>query len=170
MFDEKVLWNEDLNLSVTAFYKGFALSYEASSKAVLLHKKLPPFDRVKRSFTAGFYLCCLQRYKFSKMNANKTVFWLMNRAYHTFMLSLSSKQNKPDHLFAAANDLVKLSGFVFAFVTQRHKHTFSFPQSFTPYLGFNDSFRKSNNHFGLIYVNKERHLFDVKNSKMICLK
>lgn len=170
MFDEKVLWHEDLNLSVTAFYKGFALSYEASSKAVLLNKKLTPFDRIKRSFTAGFYLCCLQRYKFSTMNGNKTLFWLINRAYHTFMLSLSSKKNKSVHLLAATNYLVKLSGFVFSFVMQRHQHTYSFPQSFTPYLGFNDSFRKSNNQLGLIYLNKERYLLDVSNAKMVCLK
>lgn len=77
MFNTNIKWNEDLHLSVTAFYNGYALSYQPAARAILLNKKVSFFARIERAFISGRYYYFLAN-NFKNTRSSKKICGCLN--------------------------------------------------------------------------------------------
>ena len=148
-FDERITWNEDLDLSVRAFYSGYALAYQEESIAFLLEKKITKYGILKRNFNAGKSLYVLYREKYNKV----FVFQILKKI-----------------LVNNENDLVsrlgKACGFFYSSLKTKKLKV---KAEFKSYRGFKSTFENSAS-YGLIYINSKRYILDINSRVILCIK
>lgn len=162
-FSEEVLWNEDLNLSVSAFNNGYAIAYSDTAVAVLLNEKYSLRDNLGRSYKSGFHSCQLNKYFYNDSKLKETSFFYL-RMMFTNIRQLLFQRNKKLSLHYFLHYSVKLVGYWVSRITVS-KTNFTFPKKALPYKGIKENLHEEYE-VGLLYINNNRCLYDTKNRKL----
>lgn len=162
-FTETVLWNEDLNLSITAFNTGYAIAYSQSAIAVLLNEKYSLLSNLKRSFKSGFYSCKLNKYYYNNFKLKDT-----SQFYFKMILlnvkKLKHNENRKMSFHFILNFKTRILGYLVGALSI-NKMTYNFPKESKPYIGIKKELREKYSS-GLLYINNRKCLYSSKNRKL----
>lgn len=159
-FTETVLWNEDLNLSISAFNSGYAIAYSKLAVAVLLNEEYSLKNNLKRSYKSGFYSCQLNKYYYDNYKTKETSLFYFKMILINFRY-LIIKRNRKLRLHYILNYSFRLIGYWASRITV-NKINYNFPKKVLPYKGLKKN-SKEKHEFGLLYINNKRCLYDKKN-------
>jgi glycosyltransferase involved in cell wall biosynthesis len=169
-FDENILWNEDLDLSVKAFNNGYGLSYQRAAKAIILYKKISFYAMLKRNYTSGKFHCHLVKHKYAGFKYWRNIKYITN----SFSLKLAYSKKDSNKFFIQAASVLslvsKLVGFTNAFLFNYSKSIYHFPLYMKPYTGLTKEYMVKYPDYGLIVVNKQRFLFNSKIRELLCIR
>lgn len=162
-FTEEVLWNEDLNLSVSAFNSGYAIAYSETAVAVLLNEKYSLRENLRRSYKSGFHSCQLNKYFYNHAKLKETSFFYLKMIF-TNARRILFRRNRKLSLHYFLHYSVKLMGYWVSRITVS-KTYFTFPKEARPYKGIKENLDEKYE-VGLLYINNNRCLYDTKNREL----
>ncbi len=169
-FDENVLWNEDLNLSVTAFRNGYGLTYQKTAKAILLNNKTTIYGIVKRNYISGKYYYFLLKHKFSNPVYWKNINYMKEGFLYQIKRILPSSNKFIVKILCFMIYISKILGYTYSYLFTRRKKMYSFPLYFKPYRGLRDVYLSKFDDFGLVILEDKNYLLNSKSKQLICIQ
>ena len=166
-FNNSILWNEDLNLSIKAFNLGYALAYRHSAIAVLLNEKYSFLKCIKRGFKSGFYTGKLNKYYYNTFKFRYIFSSYMKRLTYNLKLVLQLNNSIFEIQLALIN-VSKLIGYLASIISFSNS-VYDFPKITNTYKGIKNE-RKGILQFGLLYINGKRSLYNPNNRELKWMK